>query len=287
MLQRRRHVRDPRAVRGAQGQAGAVGQGRRRRTCASSSRRSRRRWSWPSAPRRSTAWAPPAASSCRCRTAASAGLGAAAEAVGRRRGRGQRRARAGRAVQQLPRQPAAALRRPRPRRRRRSQGVSLSDVFQTLQAYLGSAYVNDFTFRDRNWQVNVQADAEFRLQPEDIGKLKVRNARRRDGAAGDPGERPRLPPGRPSSTATTCIPSAEINGNTAPGVSSGQAIAIMETSPGSELPPSMGFEWTELTLQQILAGNTADQFVFSWARCSCSWCWRRSTRAGRCRWRSS
>ena len=68
---------------------------------------------------------------------------------------------------------------PRPRR----SASRSSDVFDTLQIYLGSAYVNDFTRFGRNWQVNVQADAAFRLQPEDIGKLKVRNARRRHGAA--------------------------------------------------------------------------------------------------------
>ena len=140
------------------------------------------------------------------------------------------------------------------------QGVAISDIFQTLQAYLGSAYVNDFTFENRNWQVNVQAEAKYRLQPDDIGKLKVRN---RDG---------KMVPlsallsvqdyaGPAIVNRYKMFPSAEINGNTAPGVSSGQAITIIDSLGKSDLPPGFGFEWTELTLQQILAGNTA-VFVF-------------------------
>jgi len=138
--------------------------------------------------------------------------------------------------------------------------VSLNDVFATLQIYLGSSYANDFTRFGRNWQVNVQADAAYRVDPSDIGRLKVRN---RDGAM------------VPLSTLVTVkdttgpaivnrynmFPSAEVAGGTAPGVSSGQAIALMDSLGKSELPPTMSFEWTELTLQQILAGNTA-VFVF-------------------------
>jgi multidrug efflux pump len=140
------------------------------------------------------------------------------------------------------------------------QGVSITDIFQTLQAYLGSAYVNDFTFENRNWQVSVQAEAPYRLRAEDIGKLKVRNREGnmvplstllsvRDSA------------GPAIVNRYNMYPSAEINGNTAQGVSSGQAITIMDTLTASNLPPGFGFEWTELTLQQILAGNTAI-FVF-------------------------
>jgi multidrug efflux pump len=134
----------------------------------------------------------------------------------------------------------------------KSMQVDLGQVFQTLQAYLGSAYVNDFTRFGRNWQVNVQADARFRLQPEDIGRLEVRNAK---------GDRV------PLSTLLTVrdvagpaivnhynmYPSAEITGNTAPGTSSGQAISIMNALSKKDLPRGMTMEWTELTLQQILA----------------------------------
>ena len=73
------------------------------------------------------------------------------------------------------------------RTKAKALGVALDDVFATLQVYLGSAYVNDFTRFGRNWQVNVQADAAFRIRPEDIGALKVRSARRQDGPAGDAG----------------------------------------------------------------------------------------------------
>src|SRR5262249_55877095 len=136
----------------------------------------------------------------------------------------------------------------------KKQGVTLSDVFDTLQIYLGSAYVNDITLFNRNWQVNVQADARYRLRPEDVGKLKVRNA---SGA---------MVPLDTMITVTDVAgpaivnhynskPSAEISGNTAPGVSSGQAIALMEQISRQELPAGMGIEWTELTYQQIEAGK--------------------------------
>ena len=146
------------------------------------------------------------------------------------------------------------------RAKAKALGVSLDDVFSTLQIYLGSSYANDFTRFGRNWQVNVQADAAYRVDQANIGQLKVRN---RDGAM------------VPLSTLVTVrdttgpaivnrynmFPSAEVAGGTAPGVSSGQAIALMESLAGSELPATASFEWTELTLQQILAGNTA-VFVF-------------------------
>jgi multidrug efflux pump len=140
-------------------------------------------------------------------------------------------------------------------------GVSLDDVFNTLQVYLGSAYTNDFTRFGRNWQVNVQADAAFRISPEDIGKLKVRNA------AGDMVPLAALVSVRDTTGPAivnryNMFPSAEVSGGTAPGVSSGQAIAIMEQIAKQELPSAMSFEWTELTLLQILAGNTAP-FVFA------------------------
>ena len=77
----------------------------------------------------------------------------------------------------------------------KKQGVALNDVFETLQAYLGSAYVNDITLFNRNWQVNVQADARYRLRPEDVGKLRGPQRGRRDGASGDDDHRSRR--GRP------------------------------------------------------------------------------------------
>jgi multidrug efflux pump len=138
----------------------------------------------------------------------------------------------------------------------KAMGVSLDDVFNTLQVYLGSAYANDFTRFGRNWQVNVQADAAFRISPEDIGKLKVRNA------AGDMAPLAALVSVRDSTGPAivnryNMFPSAEVSGTPAPGVSSGQAIAIMEQIAKQELPAAISSEWTELTLLQILAGNTA------------------------------
>lgn len=142
----------------------------------------------------------------------------------------------------------------------KSQGVTLTDVFDTLQTFLGSVYVNDFTRFGRNWQVNVQAESQFRLEPDDIRKLKVRNQK---------GEM--VPLGSVVTVAETSgpsivnrynmYPSAEINGGTPRGVSSGQAINTVETVAATELPPTMDYEWTELALQQKLAGNTAI-FVF-------------------------
>jgi multidrug efflux pump len=136
----------------------------------------------------------------------------------------------------------------------KSMQVDLNQVFSTLQAYLGSAYINDLTRFGRNWQVNVQADARFRLQPEDIGRLEVRNA------SGD-----RVPlstllivhdvSGPAIVNHYNMYPSAEITGNTAPGTSSGQAISIMDALSKKELSGGMVTEWTELTYQQIEAGK--------------------------------
>src|SRR5262249_48918023 len=136
----------------------------------------------------------------------------------------------------------------------KSMQVDLNEVFSTLQAYLGSAYINDLTRFGRNWQVNLQADARYRLQPEDIGRLEVRNAR---------GERVPLSTllivrdvtGPAIVNHYNMYPSAQITGNTAPGTSSGQAISIMNALGKKELSGGMETEWTELTLQQILAGE--------------------------------
>jgi multidrug efflux pump len=138
------------------------------------------------------------------------------------------------------------------REKAKAQKVTLDDINKTLQASLGSFYVNDFTFQNRNWQVNVQADPNARLRVEDIGKLEVRN-----------GNGDRVPlrtlvnihndSGPAVVNHYNLYPSAEINGNPAPGVSSGQAIVVMDKLANDQLPSTMGYEWTELTLQQLLA----------------------------------
>jgi len=142
----------------------------------------------------------------------------------------------------------------------KTHGVAISDIFDTLQVYLGSLYANDFNRFGRTYQVNVQAEQQFRLEPEQIGQLKVRNDRgemiplssfvKVDGTSG---------PDRVMHY--NGFVTAEINGAPAPGYSSGQAEAAISRLLKEELPIGITYEWTDLTYQQILAGNTA-LFVF-------------------------
>ncbi|AZD16199.1 efflux RND transporter permease subunit [Pseudomonas chlororaphis] len=146
------------------------------------------------------------------------------------------------------------------REKAKTHGVAISDIFDTLQVYLGSLYANDFNRFGRTYQVNVQAEQQFRLEAEQIGQLKVRNNK---------GEM--IPLATFIKVSDTAGPdrvmhyngfvTAEINGAAAPGYSSGQAEAAIEKLLKEELPNGMTYEWTELTYQQILAGNTA-LFVF-------------------------
>lgn len=142
----------------------------------------------------------------------------------------------------------------------KSLDVALSDVFSTLQIELGSLYVNDLTLFGRSYQVTAQADSPFRLAPEDILKLRVRSNR---GAM--------VPLATLGSVREVSAPAtvmrynlytaADVIGDGAPGVSSGQAVAAMEGLAAKALPLSMGYEWTGLTYQQLLAGNVA-LFIF-------------------------
>jgi multidrug efflux pump len=141
------------------------------------------------------------------------------------------------------------------REKAKSQGVDLQNLYDTMQIYLGSLYANDFNRFGRTYQVNVQAEPEFRLQAEDIVKLKTRNA------AGDMIPLKSFVTVESSSGPDRVMHyngfvTAEINGAAAPGFSTGQAQKIMEDLAHRELPNGMTFEWTELTYQQILAGNT-------------------------------
>jgi len=138
----------------------------------------------------------------------------------------------------------------------KSMGVDIGEVFNTLQVYMGSLYVNNFNEFGRSWQVNVQADPQFRRNIDDVLQMKVRN---------------NLGQMAPLSTIAgvrnisgpvmvmryNMYPAAAINGNLAPGVSSGDAIRLMEDAANSVLPQAMSYEWTELTFMQILAGSTA------------------------------
>jgi len=134
--------------------------------------------------------------------------------------------------------------------------VPINSVFNTLQAYLGSTYVNDFNFVNRTNQVNIQADARFRIQPETIGQLYTRNNKNQMVPLGTLMDI--LEEAGPDKVMHYNIyPSAEISGSTLPGVSSGQAIEVMQTLADQTLPSQFGYEWTELSLQEILAGNSA------------------------------
>jgi multidrug efflux pump len=141
------------------------------------------------------------------------------------------------------------------RDRAKSYGVTLGDVFETLQVYLGSLYVNDFNRFGRTYQVNVQAESGFRLQAEQIPRLKTRNA------AGE-----MVPLGSLVTISRSYgpdqvmhyngFPAAEINGAPAPGFSSGQAQAAIAATLDRTLPRGMAYEWTELAYQDIVSGNT-------------------------------
>lgn len=139
-------------------------------------------------------------------------------------------------------------------------GIPVDEIFRTMQIYLGSLYVNDFNRFGRTYQVIAQADKPFRSTPESIAQLQTRNA------AGQ-----MVPLGSVVTVSETFGPdttmrynafrSADLNGNAAPGYSSGEAQAAMTRILEETLPPGMDFQWTELTYQQILAGNTAI-FIF-------------------------
>ena len=142
----------------------------------------------------------------------------------------------------------------------KQEGIVLTDLFQTVQVYLGSLYVNDFNKFGRTYQVIVQADAPYRATADNIGLLKVRNAR---GEMVPLGSVVNVEESYGPSQALryNAYPAADINGGPAPGVSSGQAREAMERLAQETLPNGIGYEWTELTYQEILAGNTAI-FVF-------------------------
>lgn len=134
-------------------------------------------------------------------------------------------------------------------------GVPLQTIYQTLQVNLGSLYVNDFNQFGRTYQVRVQADAQFRSQPEQIAQLKVRSSsgemiplsslmQVKDSYGPDRVQR------------YNAYVSADMNGGPAPGVSSGQAQAIFEQIAKETLPKGIAYEWTDLTYQDILSGNT-------------------------------
>ena len=142
------------------------------------------------------------------------------------------------------------------REKAKVHGVPIDEIFQTLQVYMGSMYVNDLNLFGRTFQVNVQADQQFRQDEAQIKSLKVRN---------NQGEMVPLgtflkvsnAAGPDRVTRYNGFPAADINGSPSAGYSSGQAQAAITEILEESLPPGFAFEWTELTYQQILAGNSA------------------------------
>ena len=135
-------------------------------------------------------------------------------------------------------------------------GINLPDVFNALQVYVGSAYVNDFNLLGRTFRVQVQADSQYRLDSQDVLNLRVRNSTGETVPLGSfttvrdisgPYRVPRY----------NIYPAAELDGASAPGFSQGQAIAAMEKLAAETLPAGFAYEWTTLAYQQIKAGNTA------------------------------
>src|SRR5262245_8971165 len=135
-------------------------------------------------------------------------------------------------------------------------GVDVQDVFNTMQIYLGSLYVNDFNKFGRTYQVVAQADMEFRSQPDHILKLQTKNF---EGKMVPLGSLIRVSETSGTDTAMryNAFRAADLNGAPAPGYSSGEAQAAITKILDETLPRGMSFEWTELTYQQILSGNTA------------------------------
>ncbi|MGE0667171.1 MAG: efflux RND transporter permease subunit [Sphingomonadales bacterium] len=146
------------------------------------------------------------------------------------------------------------------RERAQMLNVPVANVFETLEVFLGSSYVNDFNLFGRTYRVTAQADAPFRIDPQDVARLRARSA---TGAMVPLGSlvtfRDVTGPDRvPRYNLYQAI---EVNGDVMPGFSSGQAIAAMGKLAEERLPDGIGYEWTELAYQQTQAANTA-AFIF-------------------------
>ena len=140
------------------------------------------------------------------------------------------------------------------REKAKTHGVAIDAGFEALQVYLGSLYANDFTLSGRTYRVILQADREFREDAGAIGRIHVRSAEgklvslsafisARDAAGPDRMIR------------YNGYPAADVSGMAATGVSSGEAVALMEKLARETLPKGMSFEWTDLTFQEKLAGS--------------------------------
>jgi multidrug efflux pump subunit AcrB len=147
-------------------------------------------------------------------------------------------------------------------------GLTPTDVFSTLQVYLGSQYVNDFNYLGRTYQVRVQGDGKFRRTPQDITRLKARNASGEMVPIGTVAQlRSKTIPYRVPRY--NLFPAAEVQGVAAPGIATGTALHRMEELARQVLPKGIAFEWTDLAFQQqqrgtptLLVFGTAALFVF-------------------------
>jgi HAE1 family hydrophobic/amphiphilic exporter-1 len=142
-------------------------------------------------------------------------------------------------------------------------GVPVDRVFSTLGTYLGSTYVNDFSYLGRTWQVVAQADTSYRQSAADIAQLRARSQSGKMVPLGSFAH-VQEQSGPYRVVRYNLFPSAEIQGDVAPGHSSGQALKAMEDISARVLPKGMGIEWTDLSYQQKQAGNTGI-FVFGLA----------------------
>jgi multidrug efflux pump len=144
------------------------------------------------------------------------------------------------------------------RTKAKTMAVALTDIFDVLQAFLGSYYVNDFNRFGRTWQVNVQADAPFRMDAETVRQLKVRNG---DGDMVPLGAVAEIrdSAGPVTITRYNMFPAATLTGSSQPGTSTGDVLRTMEGLSNRELPRSMTAEWTELSFLQKQSSKV-DQF---------------------------
>ena len=139
--------------------------------------------------------------------------------------------------------------------------MPLEAIFEALRVYLGSAYVNDFNMFGRTFRVTAQADASFRMQPENVARIRVRNEAGQmvplanlvtfRNVAG-PDRMPRY----------NLFPTVEVNGATQPGVSTGQALSLMADLAKRELPEGITYEWTDLSYQEAKVGSTG-YYIFA------------------------
>lgn len=137
----------------------------------------------------------------------------------------------------------------------KSLDVPLNSVFSTMQAFMGSAYVNDFNRFGRTWQVRIQAAPQYRIEADDLLRLEVRNA-----------EGNMIPLGSFTTVEKTVgpqiiqrynlFPSAQVNGEPAPGHSSGQALQLMEEMAAEKFPRSVSFQWTGMSYQEKLLSES-------------------------------